>query len=426
MKKLLGLVAFFVAFAVVLPAFAETLTEEEKNMQIAERTQIRILIEDLGNYRDAQVAAADKLVAKGNSAVPMLIRYLHKAENENIRANICVVLGRIGAPSAIESIGAAFADKSMLVRYKAQEGLRLLARANTDAALSDVTNFLREKTKDANENIRSLAVEVLVDLNPSDIWTEIIVLLQDSSAKVRADSAKALGGISAFAYDKPEMQATICNAIIPLCGDSVMEVRRSAAISLGFYLALSTMYQVAVYGADEKFSKFDESPNLGLAYKMIDSLIAMLGDADESVRANAAYSLGKVWVIKAPMASDKIMDSLIKALDDTSSEVRMYTAMSLGQIGDEKAVGALIDHLGEKVPLVLNVMVESLRKRTLKDFGFQPYEILDETPEEPIDTPDKYKAAREALEKKRQEAIDKWVAWWQENKGTFKVNPMIR
>ncbi len=424
MKKLLAVVAFVVVLSGALSARAETLTETEKNMPIAKRTEIRLLIEDLGNYREAQVKAIDKLVEIGSDAVPILLRYVRKCENENIRANICIVLGRIGDPEAIPAIGALLADESQYVRFMAQEGLRLLAHADNDAALMDVVDYLREKVKVKDDSVRSLAVEVLVDLNPADLWEDILGLLKDPYWKVRADAAKALGGISTTVT--VEQQGTICNALMPLFSDKSPVVRRSAAIAGGFYLSLSSMYVLPDEDEDGKFKGFKASPNLGVVNTLADKEIALLSDPDEGVRTAAGYALGNVWTTKAKEAAPKVMAALIKALDDKSAEVRMAAAASLGRIGDKSAVDALIAHLDEDVPLVLNVIVEALRRRTLKNFGFQPYEILDESPDNPIDTLEKYKEAKERLAQKRKEAIDKWKQWWAENKDTFEVNEIIR
>ena len=424
MKKLMAVLAFVLIFAVSGLAEAEKLSEAEKSMEIAKRTEIRLLIEDLANYREAQVAAVNKLIELGNDAVPMLLRYLKNSKIENIRANICLVLGKIGAIDAIDAICNALADKSIYVQIMAQEGLRSLAHANSDAAIGDVTEALQKNLSTPNDFVRSLVVEILIDLNPADLWEVILGLLQNSFWKVRADAAKALGGISSQ-MDRSQ-QARICNALIPLFNDKDWKVRRSVALSTGFYLALSTMYVVPLDSEDETFKGFKASPNISVVKAIANNLVGLLADKSADVRVCAAYSLGKLWTVKVPDVSATVLGALAKALDDASDEVRIAVAASLGNIGDKKCVEALIGHLDEKVPLVLNIIVEALRKRTLKNFGFQPYELVDESPEEPIDSIRKYEEALEQLYEKRAEAIEKWKQWWEENSDSFEINEIIR
>lgn len=423
MRKLLAVFAFSLVVCCAAVAWAETLTSQEKDMPIVERTQIRLLIEDLGNYKDAQVKAMDKLVAIGNPAVPILLRYIDKS-GETVKGNICMVLGRIGALDAIPAIGGLFGDSSIYVRYMAKEGLRTLAHANGGACIGDVISFLRDRLKDPDENVRSLSVEVLVDLNPVDFWEDLLPLLGDSNWKVRADAVKALGGISTLT--NPEQHTTICNALAPLFSDSSWEVKRSVAIAAGFYIARSTMYVMVNEDEQGNFTGLKPSENLPVLANLVEKTVTLLKDESAPVRASAAYALSHFWAEKAKDMAENVMSSLIAALDDADPEVRMASATALGRVGDKNAVGALVAHLEEKVPLVLTVIIEALRNRTLLDFGFPLYDILDETTENPIDTIEKYREAMKEIEAKREEAINKWKAWWEDNKDNFEVNQTIR
>ncbi|GAB4161478.1 MAG: hypothetical protein Kow00107_09200 [Planctomycetota bacterium] len=422
MNKFIALLALVLVYATAMTAWAEVLTEDEKNMPIAERTRIRLLIEDLANHRDAQIQAEKALIEIGDNAIPMLLRYL-KSTNEDIRGNVAKVLGKLGVREAIEPIAKLLKDPSYAVRYKAVDALGQLAHADADAAIMDVSDALKTIVGDPDQEVRALAIEILMGLNVADMWEDFLNYLGDSYWKVRADAAKALGGISAGA--DLEQQKAICRALEPLLNDKDWQAARSAANAIGFYLALSDMYLVPETDEEGKFKGFKVSPNRDTAYNVIDTLIGLLGHERPEVQAAAAYALGKVWVTKAPEKWEPIVKSLIAALDDKSAEVRLAAAASLGRVGNEEAVGALIAHLDETTPMVLNVIVESLQKRTLKNFGFQPYDIIDESPEEPIDTIDKYNDAKAILEEKRQEALENWRQWWESNKDSFKINPVL-
>jgi HEAT repeat protein len=422
MKKFFALLALVLVLATAMPAWAETLTDDEKNMPIAERTRIRLLIEDLANHRDAQLKAMATLVEIGTSTIPMLLRDI-KSTHEDVRGNVALVLGKLGAREGIEPIANLLRDSSYAVRYKAVDALNILAHTDADAAIMDVSDAIKSLVGDKDLEVRALAVEVLIDLNVADMWEDFLTYLTDPYWKVRADAAKALGGISAVA--NADQQRIICNAIVPLLADDDWQVARSAANSVGFYLALSDMYLVPETDGEGKFKGFKVSPNRDLAYSAIERLLALADHKSIEVKCAAAYALGKVWVNKAPEKWDPIVKMLIAALDSEAAEVRLAAAAALGRVGNEEAVGALITHLEEKTPMVLNVIVESLQKRTLKDFGYEPYDIIDESPEQPIEKIEDYDAAKAALEEKRQEALENWRQWWEASKETFKVNPVI-
>ena len=426
MRKLTALAAF-VVFACMFTSFAqaETLSPDEKSMSISKRTEIRLLIEDLGNHREAQAAAVEKLVEIGGSAVPMLIRYSDH-ENEHIRAYVAFVLGRIGDTRGIEPLANLLGDSSYYVAYYAEKGLQELAHANMDAALLDVVDHLKTKLTVDSDVVRSRAVVVLMDLNPIDLWETMVGLLKDDYWKVRADAAKALGGIST-ATDL-EQKKQIAQALENALADNEWQVVRSVALAAGFYIHDSGMYIIAEEDSDGNFKGYKDSPNKEITYKLIDRLVRLIEHEEPTVRSAAALSLGKVWITKAEEKEAAVMGALIKGLDDKNEDVVISAAISLGKNGNKTAVGALIERLDldKHSPLVINYMIDALRKRTLKNFGYQGYPLLEESEDNPIDTPDEFDAALEKLEQDRRQAIEKWKTWWQGNSNAFEVNPTIR
>ena len=72
----------------------------------------------------------------------------------------------------------------------------------------------------------------------------------------------------------------------------------------------------------------------------LDPLVALLGDADDEIRAQAAKVLGEGRVAGA-------YDGLVKQLADGSSRVRFCAAMALGKIGRVDAVGPLLRMIAE-------------------------------------------------------------------------------
>ena len=68
--------------------------------------------------------------------------------------------------------------------------------------------------------------------------------------------------------------------------------------------------------------------------KALDSVIALLGDKDAEVRAQAAKVLGEAKIAAA-------QNALLKNLSDESPRVRFFAAMALGKIGDAKIIPAI-------------------------------------------------------------------------------------
>ena len=128
-----------------------------------------------------------------------------------------------------------------------------------------------------------------------------------------------------------------------------------------------------------------------------DEAIAALGekvmDLNEpsvNIRANAAFRLGQ-------MGLDSAVPWLIAGLKDKSLEVRASSAIALAEFGNREAIPSLIEIL--KVPnaresLVVKAM-NGLKKFTGQDFGYPKKHFAPATKEE------------------RDEAIRRWIEWWE-------------
>jgi HEAT repeat protein len=73
---------------------------------------------------------------------------------------------------------------------------------------------------------------------------------------------------------------------------------------------------------------------------VVDALIQTLGDPDERVRWEAAWTLGRI-------GDPRAVEPLIQALGDPDERVRLGAALALGRIGDPRAVEPLIQALGD-------------------------------------------------------------------------------
>ncbi len=165
---------------------------------------------------------------------------------------------------------------------------------------------------------------------------ELLGLLKDRKWQVRANAARAVGGIkdaraigplTAFLSDKGEHPVVKGNAalalarmdavsavdpLIPLLKDKDSRVRAAAASALG---------------------RLHEP-------RAVQPLIAALGDKDADVRRAAAGGLGGI-------GGPAVFDPLVRALKDPDRQVREVTAAALGRVQDARAVEPLLAALSD-------------------------------------------------------------------------------
>jgi HEAT repeat protein len=89
--------------------------------------------------------------------------------------------------------------------------------------------------------------------------------------------------------------------------------------------------------------------------------LALLGDPDQSVRAEAAHALGETW-------NDAAVEPLVEALlDDPQWQVRERAAQALGETGSADAVTPLTKALRDA-----DASVRESATRALADIGPDP------------------------------------------------------
>jgi len=92
---------------------------------------------------------------------------------------------------------------------------------------------------------------------------------------------------------------------------------------------------------------------------------ALLNDANDDVRLNAARALGDMGRVdpakpETATALAPAVDALIKALADKNWRVAEYAGASLGRIGDRRATGALLPRLNDKSKWVRRRTIDAL------------------------------------------------------------------
>jgi len=131
-------------------------------------------------------------------------------------------------------------------------------------------------------------------------------------------------------------------ALIALLGDADANVRANAVWALGDIGDVRAVEPLiaALRDADVRWCAARALGELG-DNRAVEPLIPLLGDADANVRVYAAGALGEIN--KDPRA----FAVLITALGDTGAQVRWSAAGALGKLGDIRAVGPLVVLLGD-------------------------------------------------------------------------------
>ncbi|MDB9514971.1 HEAT repeat domain-containing protein [Kamptonema animale CS-326] len=241
-------------------------------------------------------------------------------------------LGQIGEP-AIPALIQALGDNNLLVSRSADE---VLWNIGTPAIPA-----LVQALKDSDVKIRRRAVDVLARIttpfsylkNPSEAKTVVsalITLLKNSNIEVRWSAAFTLGMIDAEAK-------TVVPVLIPLLKDSEGKVRWSAASALGNF---GTEAKAAVPGliailkdsnANVRSSAASALANIGAEVKAaVPALIPLLKDSDADVRSSATNALKKIAVniqdqakTLSPAELDKVIgqfETALKILEDSKAK----------------------------------------------------------------------------------------------------------
>ncbi len=214
------------------------------------------------------------------------------------------------------------------------------------------------KKKDINFESRSLACNLLGDLEAKGEAPALIGALKDKSYTVRIAACQALGKIGDPAAVKP---------LLGRLGDSEPRVREAAINALGAFDDASIPPRVAKLLKDR--AEYVRIAAVTLLNNKLDSGTAgairetFQKDSSGGVRQLAASALGG-------LKDNRSVDILAKAVtaDDTPA-VREACAEALGKIGNVKAIPALIKALNDNYKDVQLKASYALRDITGQNFG---------------------------------------------------------
>ncbi len=274
---------------------------------------------------------------------------------------------------------------------------------------------------------------------------ELLGLLKDRTWQVRADAARAAGGIKdtraigplrSFLSDKDEHPVVKGNAalalalmgdvlavdpLIPLLNDKDPRVRAAAASALG-RLHDPRAIQPLIAALGDQNARVRRAAVGGLGHLggpvVLDPLLRALKDPDRQVREVTAAALGRVRDARA-------VEPLLAALSDSYVNVQISAARSLGEFKDPRALEPLIRMLNDNNEAVRGAAAEALGQMN-DSRAVQPLTVMAYREEREIPllrarqalTALGHKGGKEAYDQFRVHRPD-WKDWWAQKRDEF-------
>ncbi len=261
---------------------------------------------------------------------------------------------------------------------------------------------LRECLNDTDAQIRRLAIDGLwEDEKPTLIGRLVALLTDDPVPEVRAAAATslgrfvllgALGEIAEASADEAEGSLRFAWARV----HESKEVRRRALESLA-YATDSTVSDLIETAYDDEDDLMRQSAVFAMGRsadrRWIRPVLAELRSRDPAMRYEAAVSAGELGLTAA-------VQRLIQLMGDSDSSVREAAALALGKIGGREAKRALEEALDSEDERLAQAAEDALEELTFNLSGFGP------PPEDPDAEPEDDVVSRPARVIEDEEAGD--------------------
>gem|GEM_PF-769545 len=265
---------------------------------------LRLLSDSNAEIRECVVEALGNL---GDSrATPHLLKAL-TVESQNMRYLCAEALGKIGDETSLTSLVGLLDEPDENMKYCAAEALGRIGSEKAVVALISLSNY-------ADKDLRYCIAEALGRIRSARGLEPLVKFLRDPDTEVRLQAVRALGEIR---------DPSAAGPLLSLMEDATSE------------LLLATVRALGQIGSKQAVGR----------------LLELLHARDETLCEEAIGALG---AIRDPVAVAPILDKL-RVIQIVRTQRRAIEA--LGNLGDERAVGALIDllRLGKeslKLPLV--------------------------------------------------------------------------
>ncbi len=226
--------------------------------------------------------------------------------------------------------------------------------------------------KDQDAEVRSKAIEGLWESEEASLINPLINLLeQDSSEKVQAAAATALGKFATLAELKKlrsSHTSKICQALLTVIGDKSkpIEVRRRA-LEATAPLSLPQIKKAIM----EAYQSHNPKLRTSAIYAMgrncdrswLPMLLKELASADAEIRYEAAGACSQ-------LGEEEAIPYLIELINDADTDVRLAAIQALGKIGGSKAKECLEQCLDNPSKVIQQTAEQALHELEAEEYPF--------------------------------------------------------
>jgi HEAT repeat protein len=217
--------------------------------------------------------------------------------------------------------------------------MQRLVEMAEDSFELDFDGIFKYCLKDEDAEVRSLAVEGLWESEEASLISPLINLLeQDSSEKVQAAAATALGKFALLAELEKLRSchaSRVCNALLAAAGDESkpLDVRRRAleAVAPSSLPEVTTAIMAAYQSPSSRLKAsaiYAMGKNCGRYWLPV--LLNELVSAEDEIRYEAAGACGELGDAEA-------VPQLIRLASDPDADVQLAAIQALGKIGGKDA-----------------------------------------------------------------------------------------
>ena len=207
----------------------------------------------------------------------------------------------------------------------------------------DFDDIFKSRLKDSDDEVRSKAIEGLWESEETSLIDPLIELLeQDSSEKVQATAATALGKFAMLAELKklrPSHKSKVCQTLLAVIDDTdkTIEVKRRA-LEAAAPLSLPQMEKAIVKAYQSGEPKLRSSAIFAMGkscnLSWLPILIRELASADAEIRYEAAGACGE-------LGEKEAVPYLVELVDDPDVDVQLAAIQALGKTGGPEAKDCL-------------------------------------------------------------------------------------
>jgi HEAT repeat protein len=249
------------------------------------------------------------------------------------------------------------------------EILTRLSELITDSIELNFDSIFKTCLTDPDDDVRSEAINGLWENeNPALISNYIDMLTTDTSEKVQAAAALALGRFALMAElgsISPKYGNVVGHVLLSVTGDKSkpIEVRRRALEAVA---PLSTeLVRTAIKTA---YESNDDRLMISAIYAMgrnceskwLPFLLKELKSNDAEMRFEAVGALGEI-------GNEDIVQYLMPVANDTDIDVRMAVMQALGKIGGNEAKQFLLKNAGDPNEAVRDAIEQALNEISIQD-----------------------------------------------------------